>query len=105
MIRTSLTSSAPPAKKKAAPAPKSLRDKIGLCQWFHFEDDTSLERSVELLHELGVRHLRTGISWADYYRTGGKQWYGRQMKALADFEILLSVWHTPPSISEGGTCN
>src|SRR4051812_939619 len=82
-----------------------LRDKIGVCQWFHFEDDVALERTVNLLHELGIRHLRTGISWADYYRPGGKQGYDRQIRSLADFDVLLSIWHTPPSISEGNACN
>src|SRR3954451_10646069 len=80
-----------------------LRDKLGVCQWFHFEDYPSVERSIELMSELNLRHLRTGISWADYYRDGGKAWYDWQMKSLADarIEVLLSIWHTPPSISEG----
>ncbi|HYC00078.1 MAG TPA: hypothetical protein VEC57_13170 [Candidatus Limnocylindrales bacterium] len=81
------------------------RPQLGVCQWFHYLDYECVERSVELMHELGVRHLRTGISWADYHRPAGKQWYDWQMEQLADFDVLLSVWHTPPSISEGGTCN
>ena len=87
-------------------APKSpLRDKLGVCQWFHFEDRESVRRSVRLLRTLGVRHLRTGISWADFLRPGGKRWYDWQMRQLEEFEVLLSVWHTPPSISAGGACN
>lgn len=27
------------------------------------------------------------------------------MNALSEFEVLLSVWHTPPSISQGNSCN
>jgi CDP-paratose 2-epimerase len=27
------------------------------------------------------------------------------LAALAEFEVLLSVWHTPPSLAEGGTCS
>src|SRR4051812_43224990 len=83
----------------------TLRDRIGVCQWFHFEDYAAVERAVELMHELKIRHLRTGISWADFYRPGGKKWYDWQMQQLADFDLLLSVWHTPPSISEGNVCN
>lgn len=79
-------------------------DRFGICQWFHHEDYRAVERSVGLLHDLGIRHLRTGISWADYFRPAGKQWYDFQMKALAEFDVLLSVWHTPPSISEGNAC-
>lgn len=82
-----------------------MRDKLGICQWFHYEAVDDLERCVSLMHELGLRHLRTGISWADFYRPGGQAWYDAQMAALEDFDVLLSVWHTPPSIAEGPACN
>ena len=85
-------------------APGSLRDKLGVCQWFHYEAHADLERGVEALHELDIRHLRTGVSWADWHRPHGRQWYDRQMRALRDFDVLLSVWHTPPSIAEGSVC-
>ena len=81
-----------------------MRDKLGICQWFHFEDRTGVKRAVRHLRALGVRHLRTGISWADFHRPGGHRWIDWQMEQLEEFEVLLSVWHTPPSISEGGTC-
>ena len=92
------------AIRKEAEVMTPNQSKLGVCQWFHYEDDRSLELAVELLQELGVRHLRTGISWADYHRPGGKAWYDRQAAALAPFDVLLSVWHTPPSRSEGNTC-
>jgi CDP-paratose 2-epimerase len=84
-----------------------LRECLGVCQWFHFKDHEAVERTIPLLRELGVRHLRTGISWADYLRDGGAEWYDWQMTRLAStgVEVLLSVWHTPPSISEGNACN
>jgi CDP-paratose 2-epimerase len=91
--------------RPAGPPHPPLRDKLGICQWFHYEDYKSLDRAVAALHELGIRHLRTGVSWADYYRPGGKAWYDHQMKALAGFDVLLSVWHTPPSIGESDACN
>jgi CDP-paratose 2-epimerase len=83
---------------------RELRDKFGVCQWFHYRADRDLDRAVELLQELKIKHLRTGVSWADYHRPRGKQWYDRQMQALGPFEVLLSVWHTPPSIAAGGSC-
>jgi CDP-paratose 2-epimerase len=82
----------------------SLREKIGVCQWFHFEDYDSVTIAMRLLKELGIRHLRTGLSWADFYRPGGGDWYDWQMSQLADFDVLLSIWHTPPSISESNAC-
>jgi CDP-paratose 2-epimerase len=79
---------------------------LGICQWFHYEAYEDVERAVSLLRELGVRHLRTGISWADYHRPGGKAWYDWQMSALdaAGLDVLLSVWHTPPSLGEAPRC-
>ncbi|MEX0937115.1 MAG: hypothetical protein WDZ59_04585 [Pirellulales bacterium] len=77
---------------------------LGICQWFHYEDYAMVDRCIKLMHELGIRHLRTGISWADFHRPGGEAWYRWQMERLADFDVLLSIWHTPPSIAEGQVC-
>lgn len=81
-----------------------MRDKLGICQWFHYEDYDSVERAVDYTRELGVYHLRTGISWADFHRPNGKRWYDWQMQMLAEFDVLLSIWHTPPSIAEAHSC-
>lgn len=81
-----------------------LRDKLGICQWFHYNDYDAVRRAVMLLRKLNVRHLRTGISWADYHRKQGRDWYDWMLDALKDFDVLLSIWHTPPSISEGNSC-
>lgn len=86
------------------PSSLSLQEKFGVCQWFHYEAYQDVEQAVELMRELRIRRLRTGISWADYFRPKGRQWYDWQMSALSEFDILLSVWHTPPSISEGNSC-
>lgn len=82
-----------------------LKEKLGVCQWFHFQDYFAVDDVVNLARELNLRHLRTGISWADYHRPRGRQWYDFQMEALQEFELLVSVWHTPPSISENGACS
>lgn len=98
--------SARPGSRPRAPR-RSLRDRLGLCQWFHFGDKDLLHNTVRDLAELGIQHLRTGISWADYHRPHGKRWYDYQMEALTDagLKVLLSIWHTPPSISESGSCS
>lgn len=67
---------------------------LGICQWFHFEDHR-LHASVEWLKRLGVKHLRTGLSWADYYRPGAMEWFDRQMKAIEDFDVTLTFCFTP----------
>lgn len=83
---------------------RKLVAELGICQWFHYEDYRGAEDAVGLLQELGVTHLRTGISWADYHRPNGREWYTWLMKQLRGFDVLLSVWHTPPSLAEGGVC-
>ena len=67
---------------------------LGICQWFHFEDHR-LDRAVRWLRDLGVRHVRTGLSWADSFRPNAKQWFDRQMKALAPFETTITYCFTP----------
>ncbi|HEY0180076.1 MAG TPA: glycosyl hydrolase [Dokdonella sp.] len=66
----------------------------GLCQWFHFEDHR-LDDAVAWLKRLGVRHLRTGLSWADSFRPNALVWFDRQMAALADFDVTLTFCFTP----------
>lgn len=69
---------------------------FGLCQWLHFEDPR-LELVVRWLKELGVRKLRTGLSWADAHRPNATAWFDRQMKALDGFDVTLTYCFTPPS--------
>jgi CDP-paratose 2-epimerase len=81
------------------------RTELGICQWFHYEDFVGVTRAADLMRELGVRYLRTGVSWADFCRPAGRAWYDWQMEQLAEFDVLLSIWHTPPSLAEGSQCS
>ena len=85
-----------------ATAPRPV---LGLSQWFHYGDEAGLHRVRGYLDELGCRHFRTGISWADFVRPGGEEWYRRQTEALAGLEVLACVNFTPPSLARGGACN
>lgn len=80
--------------KQALPAFADLNGLFGICQWFHF-DDPRLDETVGWLKRLGVRKLRTGISWADSFRIGALDWFDRQMAALEDFEVTLTFCFTP----------
>lgn len=71
-----------------------LTPMMGLCQWFHFEDHR-LDAAVAWMRRLGVRHLRTGLSWADSFRPNALQWFDRQMAALAEFEVTVTFCFTP----------
>lgn len=67
---------------------------LGICQWFHFEDHR-LETAVRILRDLGVRKLRTGLSWADFDRPNAEQWFDRQMQVLDSFELTVTFCFTP----------
>jgi len=67
---------------------------FGLCQWFHFEDHR-LEQAVDWLRKLGVKRLRTGLSWADSLRPGADQWFDKMMKALDEFDLTITFCFTP----------
>jgi beta-xylosidase len=76
------------------PAVDAFPAGMGICQWFHFEDHR-LDSGVEWLRRLGVRHLRTGVSWADWYRPNAVEWFDRQMSALDEFDTTLTLCFTP----------
>ena len=67
---------------------------LGVCQWFHYEDPR-LESGVEWLRRLGVKYLRTGVSWADTFRENAEGWFDRQMAALEEFDTTLTLCFTP----------
>ena len=67
---------------------------LGICQSFHYEDPR-LERAVEWLKRLGVQYVRTGISWADWFRPNAEDWFDQQMQALDAFDVTLTLCFTP----------
>jgi beta-xylosidase len=67
---------------------------LGVCQWFHYEDPR-LELAVEWLKRLGVEHVRTGVSWADWFRPNAEAWFDRQMRALEPFRTTMTLCFTP----------
>jgi beta-xylosidase len=69
---------------------------IGICQWFHFEDPR-LDDAVKRMRALGVRYLRTGVSWADSLRPDAQRWFDRLLGALEEFEVTATFCFTPES--------
>jgi beta-xylosidase len=69
---------------------------LGICQWFHFEDHR-LTEAIEWLNRLGVKYLRTGLSWADYLRPDAERWFDRMMNALQNFHLTITFCFTPES--------
>jgi beta-xylosidase len=79
-----------PALKRFA----DLTPDLGICQWFHFEDHR-LDDAVKRLKELNVRHLRTGLSWAESLQPNAEAWFDRLMGALEPFEVTVTYCFTP----------
>jgi beta-xylosidase len=78
----------------AKPASNDFPQGLGICQWFHFEDHR-LDAGVDWLQKLGARYLRTGLSWADWFRPGAESWFDRQMQALDGFATTVTLCFTP----------
>src|SRR5438093_277509 len=77
------------SRKRAIEWSATYRSDLGLCQWFNFEDHR-LDDAVRWLRRLGVKHLRTGISWADSFPPNAEQWFDRQMNGLEESEVTLT---------------
>jgi CDP-paratose 2-epimerase len=72
---------------------------FGVAEWLHFRRHDLAERLAEGLEELGIEHLRLGVSWADFHRPGGKAWYDWLIPMLGRrFDLLPCVTYTPPSL-------
>jgi beta-xylosidase len=67
---------------------------LGVCQWIHFEDPR-LDEMIHWFDRLGVRRVRTGLSWADSYRPDAERWFDRQMRALERFDVTVTYCFTP----------
>jgi beta-xylosidase len=80
--------------KRAAARFAECLPEFGICQWFHFEDHR-LDDAICWLKRLGVTHLRTGLSWADWHRPSAEAWFDRQMRALEPFNVTLTLCFTP----------
>ena len=78
------------------PALEYFDRSLGIVQWFHFEDPR-LDMAVAQMQKIGVKRLRTGISWADWHRPNATAWFDRQMAALAPFDVTVTLCFTPPS--------
>ncbi len=80
--------------KRALRILADLAPRMGICQWFHYEDER-LEPAVQWFRDLGMRHVRTGLSWADWERPGAEVWFDRQMAALDPFQVTVTLCFTP----------
>jgi len=77
----------------------------GIAEWLHFADFDRAQALADGLLETGIRHLRIGISWADYHRPKGRAWFDWLLPMLAKRATLLPcVTYTPPSRAMANSC-
>lgn len=90
--------------RNSNPAQKDIgKPSIGILEWFQVNDYDHVNRTIEKLKILGIKELRTGISWADYFTPDGEKWYDWLVPKLADnFELLPCFHCTPPSMGITG---
>ena len=67
---------------------------VGLCQWFHWQDHR-LDDAVRWMREHNVRHLRTGLSWADAFRPDAEAWFDHVFTELWPFQVAMTLCFTP----------
>ncbi len=75
---------------------------LGILEWFRPGEYEEVKNAIVDLKRLGIKHLRTGISWADWYVEGTEEWYDWLFEEFSshDVEILPCFLYTPPSIGE-----
>ncbi len=74
-------------------------DNAGIFEWLRPGEYQRVERMIAGLTQVGIRRLRTVVSWADYHGPGGRLWYDWLLPRLgASFELLPCVTYTPPSL-------
>jgi beta-xylosidase len=73
---------------------RKLTPEMGIMQWFHWHDHR-LDDAVRWMKDLGVTHLRTGLSWWDSYRPGWEDWFDQQMEVLQQFTTTVTFCFTP----------
>ncbi len=74
---------------------------LGILEWFRPGEYKEVKNAIRDLNNLGITHLRTGISWADWNVEGTKEWYDWLFPELSKHvEILPCFLYTPPSLGE-----
>src|SRR5581483_9637545 len=68
-------------------------------EWIRPGEYRRIPRILDEMREIGATHLRTGISWADYHRPDGHEWFAWLLPELSRHIDVLPCFHaTPPSL-------
>lgn len=80
-------------------AAKSSAPQVGLVEWFRPGEYERVESVLANARILGIKEIRTGISWAEWHASEGDGWYAWLLPRLGrEARILPCVRYTPPSL-------
>ncbi len=65
------------------------RNSVGIVEWFLPGEQARVERALADIAALGVKELRTGVSWYDYKTEQGREWYEWLLRHLAGHVRVL----------------
>jgi CDP-paratose 2-epimerase len=75
-------------------------------EWFRPGEHDRVRQALDDISRLGVRRLRTGISWADSHTDEGERWFDWLIPRLArEVELLPCFLYTPPSLGIAARTN
>jgi CDP-paratose 2-epimerase len=88
------------AELRSTSWPENTADKtVGLIEWLRPEEYARLERLLADCQVLGIKVIRTAVSWADWHTRAGQGWYAWLLPRLAaEVEFLPCFLYTPPSL-------
>ncbi|MGE5403133.1 MAG: GDP-mannose 4,6-dehydratase [Ignavibacteriales bacterium] len=79
--------------------PKRKRALTGIVEWFRIGEMQRVEDILADLKALGIKEIRTGFSWAEWYTREGEEWYKWLIPRLSqDVNILPCFTYTPPGL-------
>lgn len=88
-----------PADRQGESTRRNVPRRLGLLEWFRPGEHERVECVLDDLAVLGVKDLRTGVSWADWHSAEGREWYAWLIPRLArDITLLPTFLYTPPSL-------
>ncbi len=71
--------------------------RLGVLEWFRMGEHDRVDEVLDELQTLGVKELRTGVSWADACTPEGDAWYAWLLPQLARrVNVLPCLVDTPP---------
>jgi CDP-paratose 2-epimerase len=75
------------------------RPQAGILEWFRPGEYEAVEKAIADIKKLGIKNIRTGISWADWHTPEGSEWYDWMIPRIAgELELLPCFLYTPPSM-------